>query len=271
MTIRKEMIFFLFIRFLLLSVAGFFISACSDKEEIIGQLEVCQSHYKSESYLVASTECQIAAEQGNKDAQWLLGHIYRYNFLQQGEELEQAFHWYLLAAEQGHTGAMREVGNAYLLELGTGIDYSNAHFWFLKAAKNEDTLAEFSLGSMFFDGKGRDKDVASAINWFKRAAVKDHPMSINNLAWIFATSKNKAFLNPKKANYWVKKLDSRQLSIPMFLDTQAAVQAALNNFDHAVELQNQAIANLSLDTTEQELVEFQQHLESYQRGEAWRE
>lgn len=253
------------------SVAVFFISACSDKEETISQLEICQSHYQAQSYLVASKECQIAAEQGVAEAQWLLGHIYRYNLLLQTEQLEQAFNWYLLAAEQGHVGAMREVGNAYLLELGTPKDYSQAHLWLSKAAKNGDTLSEFLLGTMFFDGKGRDKDIASAINWFKRAANNDHPMSINNLAWIYATSKNKAFFNPKKANYWIKKMDENLSQVPMFLDTQAAVMAALEEFDKAIELQNLAIANLPDGTSEQELVEFQKHLESYQKGEAWNE
>jgi len=268
---RKDISFISIIRILLLSIAGLLISACSDKEEIRSQLEICQNHYKAESYLVASKECQISAEQGIVEAQWLLGHIYRYNLLQQGEELKQAFDWYLLAAEQGHTGAMREVGNAYLLELGIAKDYSNAHFWLLKAAKNEDTLAEFLLGTMFFDGKGRDKDIASAINWFKRSATKGHSMSINNLAWVFATSKNKAFFNPKKANYWMKKMNKKMSKVPMFLDTQAAVMASLDDFDKAIELQNLAIANLPPDTSEQELVEFQKHLESYQQREVWHE
>jgi len=267
----KDINIIVIIRALLLGIVGLLISACSDKEEIRSQLEICQSHYKAESYLVASQECQIAAEQGIVEAQWILGHIYRYNFLQQGEELDQAFNWYLLAAEQGHTGAMREVGNAYLLEIGTSQDYSKAYYWLIKAAKNHDILSKFTIGTMFYEGKGRDKDIASAINWFKRAANENHPMSINNLAWIFATSKNKAFFNPKKANYWISKLDSRLLTVPMFLDTQAAVKAAQNDFEKAVELQNQAIGSLSADISEEDLLEFQKHLESYQREEIWRE
>jgi len=245
--------------------------SCSDKEQTRSQLQVCQSHYKAESYLVALKECEIAAKQDIPEAQWVLAHIYRYNLTKQGEDLSKAFAWYLAAAELGHVEAMREVGTAYLFETGVNKDYQKAYHWLSKAAKFEDTLAEFSIGTMYFNGHGRDKDIASTINWFKRAAVNGHPMSINNLAWIFATSSNKAFNNPKKANYWISKMDAEMTKVPMFIDTQAAVKAALGEFEEAIRLQNLAIAGLPVDTPETELVEYQKHLESYQKNEAWSE
>jgi len=247
------------------------IISCSDKEQNRSQLEVCQSHYKAESYLVAVKECEIAANQDISEAQWILAHIYRYDLNKEGADIEKAFSWYLSAAELGHVEAMREVGTAYLFESGVAKDYEKAFLWLSKAAKFEDTLAEFSIGTMYFNGDGREKDIASAINWFKRAAVNGHPMSINNLAWIFATSRNKAFYNPKKANYWVSKMNSKMSEISMFIDTQAAVKASLGEFEEAIRLQNLAIAALPEDTPEQELLEYQKHLESYQNNEAWNE
>lgn len=263
-----------FIRFkigIALLVLSGFLAACSDKQQEITQLQTCVNHYQAESYQVASKQCQLAAEQGSAKAQWLLAHIYRYDFLGKGEDEEHAFKWYLKAAENGHIAAKREVGQSYMYETGVDQDYEKAHNWLMKAAKSHDAEAEFSVGILFFEGLGRDKDIGSAINWFKRAAIKNHNMSINNLAWIFATSRNAAFNTPKKAKYWIEKLDKKLLQVPMFLDTKAAVMAADKDFEQAIKLQNQAIANLPDDTSEEQLVEFQKHLDSYLQGKAWNE
>lgn len=247
------------------------LTACSDKKENLTQLETCVNHYQAESYKVASKECQIAAVQGSSKAQWLIAHMYRYDLLEEGQDQQKAFEWYLKAAENGHVAAKREVGQAYMYETGIEKDYVKAHHWLMKAAKSNDAEAEFSVGILFFEGYGRDKDIGSAINWFKKAAIKNHNMSINNLAWLFATSSNRAFNSPKKAKYWITKLDKKLLQVPMFLDTKAAVMAAEENFEQAIKLQNLAIANLPAETPEEQLVEFQKHLDSYIEGKAWHE
>lgn len=267
---RRTKISKLRVAFSLLVLTGL-LTACSDKQEEITQLQTCVNHYQAESYQVASKQCQLAAEQGSSKAQWLLAHIYRYDLLEKGEDEEQAFKWYLKAAENGHVAAKREVGQSYMYETGVVQDYAKAHSWLMKAAKKHDAEAEFSVGILFFEGLGRDKDVGSAINWFKRAAIKNHNMSINNLAWIFATSSNAAFNTPKKAKFWIGKLDEKLLQKPMFLDTKAAVMAADDDFEQAIKLQNQAIAKLPADTPEEQLVEFQKHLDSYLQGKAWHE
>jgi TPR repeat protein len=258
------------LRFTLIAFAVFF-TACSDKHETLTQLQTCVNHYQAESYQVAKQECQLAAAQGASKAQWLMAHLYRYDLLSEGQDQEVAFKWYLVAAGNGHVGAMREVGQAYMYEQGVAQDYQQAHSWLMKAAKNQDAEAEFYVGILFFEGMGRSKDIGSAINWFKRAAIKNHTMSINNLAWVFATSRNAAFNNPKKAKFWIAKLDEKLLEVPMFLDTKAAVMAADEKFELAIKLQNQAIAKLPAETSEQQLMEFQKHLDNYLQGKAWHE
>ncbi len=128
------------------------LTACSDKQVEITQLQTCVNHYQAESYQVAFKQCQIAAEQGSSKAQWLLAHIYRYDLLGNGEDEEQAFKWYLKAAENGHVAAKREVGQSYMYETGVVQDYAKAHSWLMKAAKSHDAEAEFSVGILFFEG-----------------------------------------------------------------------------------------------------------------------
>lgn len=252
-------------------ISAFTLSACSDKEEELTQIETCVNHYRAESYKAAEQECELAAEQDSAKAEWLLANIYRFNLLEERVDLVKAFQWYLAAAKHGHTDAMREVGQAYLFASGVEEDLEQAHFWLLKAANKFDAEAQFSMGVLFLEGKGQKKDLGSAVSWFKRAASQSHTMSINNLAWVFATSKNNAYNSPKKANYWITRLDDEHLKVSMFLDTQAAVFAALHQFEKAIELQNSAISQLPQETTESDLLEYQKHLESYQQGEAWYE
>lgn len=245
--------------------------ACSDKKQKLSQLETCENHFQAESYHVAKQECEIASKEGSARAMWLVAHLYHHNLLNEGQNLEKAFDWYLQAANKGHIGAMRTVGQSYMYENGVKKDYKKAHNWLMKAAKKHDPEAEYGVGLLFFEGWGHNKDIASAINWFKRAAMKNHTMSINNLAWLFATSNSAAFHSAKKASFWIGKLDQKSLEIPIFIDTKAAVMAANGDFEQAIKLQNLAIAKLPTDTTEDDLLEFQKHLDNYIQGKRWNE
>ena len=244
---------------------------CSEQAPKETPMRDCYNHYKAESYLVAIESCKVAAEQGEPHAHWLLAQVFRFGLSSQGELPEKAFQHYLAAANQSHSQAMREVGNAYLYAYGVQTDFQQAHQWLLKASKQSDSVAAFSLGHIYFEGKGRDKDIGSAINWYMMAAAGDHAMSINNLAWIYATTTEQAYFSPKKANYWLSKMQSRLFEVPMFLDTKAAVLAAQSEFSEAVKVQNLAISKLPENTPEAEMVEFQKHLDAYQANQRWKE
>ncbi len=252
-------------------VLAMFLVGCQENQVEYSQLEYCLKHYRAESFRVAAKECKVAAVEGSAKAQWLMAHIFRYNLTNDGADPNKAFYWLTLAAEQGHVAAMREVGLAYLDANGVEEDIEKAYVWLVKAAKQSDSEAEFSIGILFFEGRGRSKDIGSAVHWFKRSAMQEHVTSINNLAWIFATSRNMAFKSPKKARFWMDKLNSIAILSPVILDTQAAVYASSDDFDKAVEFQNRAIASLPADTNEEDLIEFQKHLDRYLKGEAWSE
>jgi len=256
----------------LVSVLLMINAGCSDDREVERNLlSDCENHFQATSYKVAIKTCTKAANNGITEAQWLLANIYEFDLTGEGAEPEKAFSWYLKAAEGGHMRAQTLVGEAYLHAAGVEENFQEAYQWLSKAARNGDANAEFNIGYMYFAGKGRSKDVSAAISWFRKAATKDHLMSINNLAWIYATSKKGTIRSPKKAMYWAEKLilDGEQRSV--FLDTKAAVYALAGDFIKAVELQNEAIANLPEEVEESELIEFQKHLESYQQQQTWEE
>jgi hypothetical protein len=50
------------------------------------------------------------------------------------KDLEQAFHWYSIAAKAGNVIAQHNLGAAYAKGSGTKVDYIEAQLWYLKAA-----------------------------------------------------------------------------------------------------------------------------------------
>ena len=256
----------------ILTLLCLLVVGCTDERQVRADLmKDCSSHYQAKSFLVAIKTCEIAAESGLAEAQWLLGHIYFYDLAEKGAQPELAFSWYLRAAETGLTKAQTLVGGAYLNAQGVTADYAKAYEWLSRAAEKGDPEAEFFLGMLYVDGKGKAKDISAAISWFKKAANKEHSMSINNLAWIYATSENKAFRSAKKALYWGERLELDGANRSIFLDTKAAAFALAGQFEEAIKAQSDAIASLPEDVVESRLLEFQKRLETYQNQQSWRE
>jgi hypothetical protein len=66
-------------------------------------------------------------------------------------------------------------------------------------------------------------------------------------------------------------MEPEHFELAMFMDTKAAVLAAQESFEAAVETQLQAIARLDGASSEEIRDEFQRHLEAYQKGLVWHE
>ena len=84
------------------------------------------------------------AEQGNAEAQFLIGHMYRTGQGVTKDETE-AVRWYRLAAEQGNSDGEYMNGAAYAFGSGVPKDYQQAEEWLLRAAKQGDLQAQESL------------------------------------------------------------------------------------------------------------------------------
>jgi hypothetical protein len=84
------------------------------------------------------------ADQGNAEAQFLIGHMYRTGQGITKDETE-AVRWYRLAAEQGNSDGEYMLGAAYAFGSGVPKDYQQAEKWFLRAAKQGDLQAQEAL------------------------------------------------------------------------------------------------------------------------------
>ena len=75
------------------------------------------------------------------------------------------------AAEADYQPAFMSLGERY--ELGLGVPRrsdNNAYIWYLKAAEKGDVAAQAKVGDWLTRGKGIDKDEAAGVTWLQRAA-----------------------------------------------------------------------------------------------------
>lgn len=134
--------------------------------------------YEAGRYAQAIQLLTPLANQSNSQAQFRLGAMHYHG---QGvpEDEKLAVYWLRKAALQGHTEAMFELGNAYLL----GQDAAKlvpdpdreAALWYFQAASAGHAEAQYHLGLLFLAGKGVIESRKEAMNWFKKAAALGHP------------------------------------------------------------------------------------------------
>ena len=92
----------------------------------------------AKDFVTAIKELRPEAEQGNVDAQYMLGVLYDSGEGVLEDDVE-AVKWYRLAAEQGHTASQYMLGFQTAIGKGTQKDFVNAYMWInLAAAKGDE-------------------------------------------------------------------------------------------------------------------------------------
>ncbi|WP_342346443.1 tetratricopeptide repeat protein [uncultured Nitrospira sp.] len=136
--------------------------------------------YLLENFPAALSEWRPLAEEGNAEAQNMLGYMYRYG---QGviQDFEQARLWYRRAADLGNARAQNNLGAMYRQGLGIPQDYQEAFRWFLRAAEQGNGGAQNHVGLMYYKGEGIQKDLVQAYKWAYLAAQQGLDPSIQAL------------------------------------------------------------------------------------------
>ncbi len=73
--------------------------------------------------------------------------------------------WFELAAEQGNADAMFYIGEIYKNGKGVMKDINKAAKWYLKAAELDHTEAQFNIGFCYKNGKGVPKNDKLLDGW----------------------------------------------------------------------------------------------------------
>jgi uncharacterized protein len=129
-----------------------------------------KSLYEQKDYATAFKELAPLAEQGNADAQLILGKMYMGG---QGvvKDLDQAIKWFNASAAQGNADAQFFLGSFYLLphkDIAEGVK------WLRLSAEQGNQDAQWLLGKAYLQGdKELPRDPVQAEMWL-RLAAKDN-------------------------------------------------------------------------------------------------
>jgi septal ring-binding cell division protein DamX len=126
--------------------------------------------YEAGDYQAALQIWQQQAVTGAAEAQFQLAVLYDQPHAGIVADAEEAFRWYLRAAEQGHRVAQFNTGNAYKHGRGTQQDDTLAITWWQRAADQGFSHAQYNLAIQFHQGLGVTEDRDRALLLFNLAA-----------------------------------------------------------------------------------------------------
>ena len=152
-----------------------------------------------------------AAEQGDADAQNVLGEMYYYG-RGVAQDPPQAVFWFQKAAKQGNADAQNNLGMAY--QNGQGVEQNSAEAgtWLRKAAEQGNAQAQNALGIAYWDGRGVDQDLVQASSWFRKAAEQGLADAQYNVGFLYETSYG-ATKDYAQAVFWYRKAAEQGLAI----------------------------------------------------------
>ena len=148
-------------------------------------------------------ENRKAAEQGDRDAQYNLGHAYDF-----GDEIPkdkaEAARWYRKAAEQGHAQAQYLLGLACEYGTGVPIDLSASTRWYRMAAEQGHALAQMAYGEACQKGLGIAQDKAEAVRQYRKAAEQGDTVAQMRVARAYQEGAG-VRSNLQEAAFWYRK------------------------------------------------------------------
>lgn len=145
------------------------------------------------NWVIAVSELEPHALNGNPAAQTALGNIYSTggNGIEQDEE--KAFIFYQLAAEQGMSNAQYNLAAAYSVGRGVAQNFSKTEYWYSKCGEQEPTadavtpvLCRHFLGNMYYQGDEIAQNYKKAMFWFKKASEFKSQDSMANVGIMYA-------------------------------------------------------------------------------------
>lgn len=188
---------------LILGLTAASLCALTPATVLAGPFEDGLSAYNVGDYPKAASHYRIAADNGDKNAQYKLARMYR-----EGEGVtrsyEQAAFWYGRASQQGHAEAQYNL--AILYEKGQGVTQSSyeAFNLYRRAANSGHLFAQYNLAVLYHFGNGVEKSYSSAVYWFRKTAEAGDLDGQYSLGLAYATGNGVSQSNDQ-ALFWFNK------------------------------------------------------------------
>ena len=102
-----------------------------------------------------------------------------------GKNVNEAIHWYHVAADRGNPVAQTNL--AYLYENGASgpKDPAEAARWYMRAALSGFVRAQFNLGVLYLYGTGVERSDEEAAHWIGHAADAGCPSALAALSYLY--------------------------------------------------------------------------------------
>ena len=160
-------------------LAAIVLSSSFAAQAAVGQAEDASAAYLRGDYVTAHRLSHPLAEQGDMNAQSLLGAIY-HDGLGVPQDYAEAARWFRLAADQGHATAQFNLGLMYNNGQGVPQDYAEAVRWYRLAADQDIASAQSNLGFMYNNGQGVPQDYVRAHMWWNLSAAQGNEKGLVN-------------------------------------------------------------------------------------------
>lgn len=160
------------------------------------QLKKGISLYDKSEFVAAYEILLPMAEQGNAQAQFFLGKMYRYG-LGKPADAKRAQKWFDLAikndvvnimkkeARQGVASAQSNLGVMYYEGLGVDRDPQVAAVWNQQSAEQGYAIGQSNYAAQLLHGIGVQKNAEQAAFWYEKAAQQDYAQAQNALATLY--------------------------------------------------------------------------------------
>jgi TPR repeat protein len=135
-------------------------------------------------YASSAESLLAAADQGDADAQALVGRAYDGGLAGFPEDPYTGVAYYQAAAEQGQVMAINNLGFLYDIGRGVNEDPVTAAYYFAVAADLGSAFGQSNLASMYLDGRGVQQNDAEAFRLYSLSAARGHPPAQSGLAWM---------------------------------------------------------------------------------------
>lgn len=222
-----------------------------------GHVEAQVSHgyhcASEDDYVEAVKWFTKAAEQGDSEAQYILGNAYHNGKYGLKPDHNEAIKWYTKAVEQGNVNAMFHLGELYFFSESDPMfrDYKKdekAFELFSKAANEGDKRAWFYLGECYCWGRGvkyneykflgivlsdnyneAEKWYKKALEYYREENYRIPPELYIGLAMCYANSCS-PIQNIRNAEYWFEMAKQTGCSSKHFKDTLSCVETYIDSY-----------------------------------------
>jgi len=181
------------------------VSAETDAEKIVRIYNTANELEKSGRYNEAIRYYLQAYELGEKNfAPMKLAEFYALGKGTQ-ENFVESDKWLRIAANNGNAQAQDMVGDVYYYGMGVTKNLQESAKWYLKSAEQGHSDAQFKIALAYLDGEGIPQNNSQGLLWLRKAADNNHPDAQDALAIIYGFGKNGVQKDEKEFVKWALK------------------------------------------------------------------